>query len=586
MNTPDPALQETGQFQIEQAIFTSATSAKSEGYHLVAASSGVSEPDRRELSIWGPSHDSLLEAGHGALSVNFHPLPSGSFCVSQTTLEGTEYSGRGPQVYTHSLIVPPIVMDQFGNNPFVLLREATAAGHVRIYNEPPERLKRFSVQGSFPAVDEELLTQLAGKFGAARLARLIDTVLTSRCLGIVSHESGPRLISGLINCLPLEIRPTISFSTALKHSPRRPFRVLCVPTEEKEQRRLVRQYELDLFHVDQYPEEEPEHPWAQLVLQRFENCEFARFSSELNRPRPRLTVDDLTDLANDLIAGTDSREYSGPIESTFDQEWEQEATSESHDATTNTTEPANEAESTHDDLPTAKADDFAEQADEEPASQDIQVQAPTIEPQPEETPEPDANPFAELESAFESEIDDSSQPETEFAAFEDPFAELVDSTSTNGEATDEDIQTLSTNSSGEPMSQKTPSTPTFQEETAFTGGEGFATTRREPKPAFQLSRQCPEAAARLMRLEATVFEAMTGDESAQGQLGPLWSEVQEKLGGELRQKCREEFLHYAIHMWQHFSTDVDRNPLQAAAALDVVCRLFEEPEQALQTANA
>src|SRR5687768_1022640 len=110
---------------VEQAIFTSARTARSAGYHLVAASSGISEVDARELAAWGPSHDSLLETGSAAVSVNFHRLPSGAYCISQSTPEGPEFSGRGGvRVYTQALVMAPEALARFANNPFAVLRAA------------------------------------------------------------------------------------------------------------------------------------------------------------------------------------------------------------------------------------------------------------------------------------------------------------------------------------------------------------------------------------------------------------------------------------------------------------------------------
>ena len=65
--------------RIEQAVFTSARTDRGLGYQIVATSPGVAEAVRRELAIWGPSHDSLLETGGDAVSFNFFPLPGGSF---------------------------------------------------------------------------------------------------------------------------------------------------------------------------------------------------------------------------------------------------------------------------------------------------------------------------------------------------------------------------------------------------------------------------------------------------------------------------------------------------------------------------
>ena len=107
---------------VQQAIFTSAKTDRSAGYQILAASPGIIGFDRRELAVWGPSHDSLLDSGPQAVSVNFFPFPSGSFCISRTTPAGWEYSGRGGhRISTHCLIVSPEALRQFANHPFLLL---------------------------------------------------------------------------------------------------------------------------------------------------------------------------------------------------------------------------------------------------------------------------------------------------------------------------------------------------------------------------------------------------------------------------------------------------------------------------------
>ena len=133
---------------IEQAIFTSTQTDRAEGYQLAGRSNGLSAADARELAVWGPSHDSLLEQPGEPASTNFHRLSSGSFCVSRTTLAGAEYSGRGgPQVYTQFLVVPPPLLARFSNNPFAILRAATASGALGVGEQIPEVLQPFRLSG-------------------------------------------------------------------------------------------------------------------------------------------------------------------------------------------------------------------------------------------------------------------------------------------------------------------------------------------------------------------------------------------------------------------------------------------------------
>ena len=46
---------------IEQAIFTSARTARAHGYQVVASSPGMSESDRRRSTAWGPSEGALAD---------------------------------------------------------------------------------------------------------------------------------------------------------------------------------------------------------------------------------------------------------------------------------------------------------------------------------------------------------------------------------------------------------------------------------------------------------------------------------------------------------------------------------------------
>jgi hypothetical protein len=223
---------------IEQAIFTSLRSDRRDGYQLAAHSSGVKTVDLRALTLWGPSHDSLLESGADAVSVNFHPLPSGEFCVSKTTPGGEEYSGRGENIYTQCLVVPADVLLRFGNNPFALLTAAFAQGSLRIYDRVPDVLEPFRLAGKAATVDQPLLAQLLTEPGAIWLGAVVEAALSSTSLALVAGHLRLRLVAGLINCLPLEARTAFSFSTGLKHSPRRPFRLSCLADDRAERRRL------------------------------------------------------------------------------------------------------------------------------------------------------------------------------------------------------------------------------------------------------------------------------------------------------------------------------------------------------------
>jgi hypothetical protein len=235
---------------IEQAVFTSARTDRAAGYQLVARSPGVREEDARDLSVWGPSHDSLFEDGADAVSVNFFPLPSGAFCISRSEPAGAEYSGRrGAQVYTQCLVVSADVLSRYANNPFAVMTAAFAQGSLRICEDLPKELEPFRLPGRAAAVDQSVFLQLQTDPGPGWVARLLSLVLAEQPVAIVGHPQPVCLLAGLINCLPPSCRLLSSFTTGLKYSSRRPYKINCVPPHQPEQRRLLRQHDIEVVDL-------------------------------------------------------------------------------------------------------------------------------------------------------------------------------------------------------------------------------------------------------------------------------------------------------------------------------------------------
>lgn len=289
---------------VEQAIFTSAETSRREGYQLVAHSPGIDEADLRELSAWGPSHDSLLAAGDDALSVNFFGLPSGCFCVSKTTPGGQEYSARGgPKVYTQCLVIDAEGLGRFANNPFALLNAAFAQGSVRVHDKIPEELEAFRLAGRAAAVDQAALAQLRGEPGVTWLAALLEAAIASPAIAIVGGSHALRLVAGLFNALPIECRPRFSFSTGLKSSPRRPFRVLCLSDDPVEIRRLSRLGERTVLDLNGKPPQcySSANGWGGFIANSIAAGRTEFLARQLSQSRPALSLEHLPVLGRQLL---------------------------------------------------------------------------------------------------------------------------------------------------------------------------------------------------------------------------------------------------------------------------------------------
>ncbi len=295
--------------QVEQAIFTSARTDRSAGYQVVARSPGVSPADAGELRMWGPSHDSLLELGPEATSLNFHPLPSGAYCVSRTTAAGFEYSGRGGhRVYTQCLIVPPDVLERFANNPFKLIKAAQAGGMLEIHDRVPRQLEPRQFAGRAAPVDQDLLTRLASELGPPQLAMLVQVAMDSICLAMTGPPSAAELIAGLFSCLPVECRTEFSFSTGLKFSSRRPFRIVTLSDDRAEQRWIANQNSVTVLNLADGPAPDsiPIDGWAQLIKRVISSGQCSFLAGELSKQHGELTSADISALGLQLLEDFDA----------------------------------------------------------------------------------------------------------------------------------------------------------------------------------------------------------------------------------------------------------------------------------------
>ncbi len=285
---------------IEQAVFTSAKTDRAEGYQLLSRSPNLTEADAREISLWAPSHGSLLELPGERSSANFFQLSSGSFCISRTTRAGAEYSGRGESIYTQFLVVPPDLMTKFANNPFAILRAAAASGSLCVHENVPETLDPLHLGGRAPVVDLGLIAQLARDPGPAAMATLVQAALASDRLAIYSKTPCEQLIAGLFDVLPVECRPGFSFSTGLKYSPSRPVRLLALPPDESTWRFVGRQGVTLVRLDDVLSTNVGWEGWAAWIAGVLHSGKLSVLASELEQSRPGLSCDDLDQLGDAL----------------------------------------------------------------------------------------------------------------------------------------------------------------------------------------------------------------------------------------------------------------------------------------------
>jgi len=218
--------------RLEQAIFTSLKSSRLDGYQLAAVSPGIPDAVAQELTVWGPAHDSLWDTRLDARSVNFHPLASGDYCLSITSLGGAEYSGRGGgRVYTQMFLLPPDVLARFANDPFLVLRALSAAGRLVVYDEVPQKLSRVPLLGRSEQPEATLVPLVLDEVGDKVFSDLTCAVAESQSVAVVTSGHVERLFQALLHAFSPDDRVKISFTTGLKDSARRPFKLFVLPND-------------------------------------------------------------------------------------------------------------------------------------------------------------------------------------------------------------------------------------------------------------------------------------------------------------------------------------------------------------------
>jgi hypothetical protein len=213
---------------LDQAVFASTRTAWSDGYHVAARSHGVDPQDCRALARWGPSHDALVAGA--SRSVNFHALPSGKLCLSVTVASGIERSHRGGSgCHTHCLIFPSEALAAVEYHPWPLFAAAERAGIFRV-REPLSEL--------LPCV--ELPVRAGTDFAHENVPGDLLAALAAGPCAVVGADDHEDTVSAIVSKLPPPERLQCSFTTALRYSPQRPFRLMCLPDQLRLCRRVTR----------------------------------------------------------------------------------------------------------------------------------------------------------------------------------------------------------------------------------------------------------------------------------------------------------------------------------------------------------
>jgi hypothetical protein len=263
-----------GKVIAQQAVFTSIRTLMSEGYRLVAASPGVSQEERMEITQRCPSHGGLCDESESAGGLLSFRMKSGRFCVGYCSYAGTEQTGRGGnRVYTTLAILDRAGFDNFELNPVRVHAAIGRAVGTKKILDPLPRLEPLELRVGTPEYRPPILID--------HVCRIIVTMLNNQAL-IVSGAAAPlETLEWLMLALPVPVRANLSTTAGLKFSTSRHTRLSFIPRDQGETKRMTCGHDLQWLDMET-PIPKPAWPfngWMDLVSRRWKEGNF----NDINR---------------------------------------------------------------------------------------------------------------------------------------------------------------------------------------------------------------------------------------------------------------------------------------------------------------
>ena len=223
--------------QVEQAVFTSTRDGRVRGYHVAARSQGVDDRAEQTLTKWGPSHAALCSDHPSAESYNFHPVDDDTFALSRTMYGGPEYSERGGlQMVTRYALLQRRQLEIFENDPVALIRLSRTEGAFQFEGDFEARLAAMDLADTarstlwmLPVSNEE--SAIADDV-AARLSH-------GERLAVTNCRDPLAMLQHVLHRLAVPERVGVSFTTSLKPTAHRPFRLHFLPGQSPDLKRAA-----------------------------------------------------------------------------------------------------------------------------------------------------------------------------------------------------------------------------------------------------------------------------------------------------------------------------------------------------------
>lgn len=257
---------------IEQAILYIKDHRKLESAAILAKTAGVQQVDEEELLGWAFDFegdfylDDMMDSATlsqeqdtpnltGEPHLYFHPLPSGCYAFGHLT-QFRDLDSDTISMISHCLIVTSRLLRAYHNNILVIYQALVARKdfHFPATDRPVDASSivltpiKMGVRHT-PMIKTDLLDAIHDYPGAEIFAHLVASTINSVCTFYTWLSPSIPLISGAIQCLPIPLRPELSFATSLHFSALRPLRLIAAHERSRCVRDICRRFAIPLLHI-------------------------------------------------------------------------------------------------------------------------------------------------------------------------------------------------------------------------------------------------------------------------------------------------------------------------------------------------
>ena len=257
---------------IEQAILYIKDHRKLDSAAILAKTSGVQQLDEEELIGWAFDYEGDFHLNDDAENqpppletdlpnwgpephLYFHPLPSGNYALGHLS-QCHNSDDDSISMISHCLIVTPKLLRAYHNNILMIYQALTARKEFHflttecLVDPTPLELTPIKIGVRHThIITTDLLEAIRDYPGAEVFAQLISSSVNSVCTFFTWLSPSIPLINGAIQCLPIPLRPELSFATSLHFSPLRPLRLIAVHERSRNVRDICRRFAIPFFHI-------------------------------------------------------------------------------------------------------------------------------------------------------------------------------------------------------------------------------------------------------------------------------------------------------------------------------------------------